>query len=384
MTLLMPGAFLLAGALLLAGCANSAIPETPTASPSPQNTPTPTRTATPKATPTFTLTPTSTITPTPTDTPTPTPTFTPSLTPTPLAIWTTKLLRDDSLPRAYLQDTCFYLRRRWAADGSAPGTVVVPVMFHSISKDDRPISDPKDISESQFLNFMQNAKIQGFRTITTQQLHDFLYENAPIPEKSIILILDDRRPGVAENNFLPVLQEYDWTLTLAYIADPNSMQWAMQKIEDLNKTGRIDVQSHGYTGELYITDQSTEAEIQHEIWDSTTVLAANFGRRPLAFIWPGGNFTALSVSIARQGGYQLGFSAFSRGPILFNWVPQGAPERDINDPLMLLPRAWSNSMPVNIDQALKISEQARQQAELSFPAEADYYQTYCGGTLARR
>ena len=287
------------------------------------------------------------------------------------------------MPVSYLQEPCFYLARRWAANASRPGTVVVPVMFHSVTKDGRPISDPKDISETQFLNFMYYADKQGFKTITTEQLKNFLLYNAPIPEYSMILILDDRRPGVINNNFMPLLDKYDWKLTPAYIADPDHFEWAMDCIETLHQSGPLDVQSHGYTGELYITAESSEEEIRHEILDSTAVIEEHFGHRPRAFIWPGGNFTAQAVNIAREGGYQLGFTAFSRGPLMFNWIPQGELERAVNDPLMLLPRAWSNSMPVNLDQAMKISAEAKAQAEQSFAQDAQYFRTYCNGELSR-
>jgi hypothetical protein len=285
-------------------------------------------------------------------------------------------------PLSYLADTCLYLNRRWSLDASPPGTVVVPVMFHSIYRAGREVSDPKDIPEDQFQAFVQYANYLGFETITTAQLLDFLENNAPIPPRSMILIIDDRRPGVVREHFLPVLQTNDWKLTLAYIVDPNSMQWAMQEVQRLfTESGRLEVQSHGYTGQLYITDQTTPEEIQHEIWDSTPVIEANFGTSPLAFIWPGGNFSASAVQIARQGGYRLGFTAYSRGPLMFNWVPQGELEQAIADPLMLLPRAWSNSVNVNLDEALRISQEAVEAAKEQYPAEAAYYQTYCGAEL---
>jgi hypothetical protein len=255
-------------------------------------------------------------------------------------------------------------------------------MFHSIYRAGREVSDPKDIPEDQFQAFVQYANYLGFETITTAQLLDFLENNAPIPPRSMILIIDDRRPGVVREHFLPVLQTNDWKLTLAYIVDPNSMQWAMQEVQRLfTESGRLEVQSHGYTGQLYITDQTTPEEIQHEIWDSTPVIEANFGTSPLAFIWPGGNFSASAVQIARQGGYRLGFTAYSRGPLMFNWVPQGELEQAIADPLMLLPRAWSNSVNVNLDEALRISQEAVEAAKEQYPAEAAYYQTYCGAEL---
>ena len=371
-------AILLAVQLLL-GCSSKTPlaegPASPSAAPA---TATYTVTVSPTASSNPTLTATATHTPTPTQTPTPT------KTPEPLPVFTTKALRPGVVPLTYIPDACVYLNRRWAADASPPGTVVVPVMFHSIVKSGRPVTDPKDISEEQFQAFVLYANYLGFETITPQQLLGFLENNDPIPSRSMLLILDDRRPGVARDNFMPVLQANNWMLTLAYIADPNSMQWAMEEVKRLfTENGHLDVQSHGYSGQLYIIEQTTAEEIQHEIWDSTQVLESNFGQRPLAFIWPGGNFSALAVQVAREGGYRLGFTAYSRGPVMFNWVPQGELEQAIHDPRMLLPRAWSNSVNVNLDEAVKVAGQAVEEARQQYPSEAEYYRTYCGGELPK-
>jgi hypothetical protein len=340
----------------------------------------PTLTATQTLTPTASPTPTASLTPT--LSPTTTSTATPTLTPEPLPVFTTKALRPGVAPLAYLPDACTYLSRRWAVDASPPGTVVVPVMFHSIVQSGRAVTDPKDISVEQFQAFVQYANYLGFETITTAQLLDFMENNAPIPPRAMLLILDDRRPGVVREHFMPVLQANDWTLTLAYIADPNSMQWAMDEILRLfTDFGHLEVQSHGYTGQLYIVEETSAEEIQNEIWESTTVLEEKFSQRPLAFIWPGGNFSALAAQIAREGGYRLGFTAFSRGPLMFNWVPQGEPEQEIADPLMLLSRAWSNSVNVNLDEAVRVGEQAVESARQQYAYEAEYYSTYCGGEL---
>jgi peptidoglycan/xylan/chitin deacetylase (PgdA/CDA1 family) len=350
----------------------------------PTPTPMPPTTVASTATPAATRTPPATATPSPTPPNPPTTTPTRTLSPTPsataedLPIFLTNQLRPGVLPRPYLADPCFYLSQRWSPQASAPGTVVLPVMFHSIYQTGRASSDPKDISEEQFQAFVRYAHNLGFETITTAQLLQFLTTNAPIPPRSMILILDDRRPGVVRDHFLPVLAQYDWTLTLAYIADRDSFQWAMEEVRQMAvESGRLDVQSHGYSGQVYITEQTPAQAIRDEIWLSTPALAEVFGQTPLAFIWPGGNFTALAVQIAREGGYQVGFSAYSRGPLLFNWVPQGEPEQAIGDPLMLLPRAWSNSVNVNLDVALTVSEQAIADAKARYAAEASYARTYC-------
>ena len=343
----------------------------------------------PSATVTLTVAPTQTIPPTLTASPSPsasaTPTRIPSLTPTlaPLETFTTRLLRPGIQPQNYLGESCSYLHMRWSAEGSSPGTVVVPVMFHSIVQNGTQVLDPnKDITADQFNAFVYYAHRLGFETITTHQLFDFLKNNAAIPARSMLIIVDDRRPGMIREWLVPVLDEFEWTVTAAYIADPNSLDWAWNMMEQIFTAGRMDVQSHGYTGRLYILPETPVDEIQNEIWSSTTVLEQHFGIRPIAFIWPGGNFTPLSIQVAREGGYELGFTAYSRGPILFNWIPLGEEERVVNDPLMVLPRAWSSAVNVNLDEAVKIAEQAAAFAQQNFPAEATWYHTYCGGEIS--
>jgi hypothetical protein len=256
-------------------------------------------------------------------------------------------------------------------------------MFHSIVQDGSQLADPnKDITATQFNNFIEYAQHLGFETITTQELLDFLTANTPIPPRSMMIIVDDRRPGLIRDWLMPVLEQMDWTATSAYIADPNSFSRAWELMDQLYTSGRLDVQSHGYTGQLYIVPETPLDQIQNEILNSTPVLEDHFGVRPIAFIWPGGNFTPLSVQVARQGGYELGFTAYSRGPLLFNWIPLGEEERSVNDPLMVLPRAWSSAVNVNLDEAVKVSEQAAAFAEINFPVEAAWYKTYCGGELS--
>jgi hypothetical protein len=349
--------------------------------PTPVFTPLPSKTVTVTQTSTSTQPATSTIKPSPSKTSTQTRTPTASATLTPLEGFTSRLLREGVLPESYLEDQCAFLQLRWSDEGSEPGTVVVPIMFHSIVQNGTRINDPKDITGEQFLSFVNYARSLGFETITTGELLEFMTKNARIPLRSMIIIVDDRRPGLIREWLMPVLEENDWTVTSAYIADPDSLLWAWDLMDQLFTTGRMDVQSHGYTGQLYIVPETSEEQIKKEIWNSTPVLEEHFGTRPIAFIWPGGNFTPLSVRIAREGGYELGFSAYSRGPLMFNWVPQGEEERAVNDPLMVLPRAWSSAVNVNLDEAVKISEQAVTFAEQNFQTEADWYRTYCGGEI---
>ncbi len=282
-------------------------------------------TKTPGATVTFTVSPTTpqlptfTKSPRPSEIPTLTSTSTrvPTLTPTlaPLELFTTRSLRPDIQPQAYLEDICSYLQMRWSAEGSQPGTVVVPIMFHSIVQNGTLIADPnKDITADQFTAFVTYARHLGFETITTQELLDFLTNNSSIPPRSMMIIVDDRRPGLIREWLMPVLEEYDWTVTAAYIADPNSLDWAWNLMEQLFTSGRIDVQSHGYTGNVYIVPETPIDKIKNEIWNSTPVLDGAFWHTSDCIHLAGREFHSIKCPDCPPGRVQAGIYC------LFAWT----------------------------------------------------------------
>ena len=93
---------------------------------------------------------------------------------------------------------------------------------------------------------------------------------------------------------------------------------------------------------------------------------------------------------ARLLGYQLGFTANSRGPVLYNWIPladeldpqrpQYTPEGQINDPLMTLPRYSSDQVYTAIDQVRAIGDEAAAFAQAHKEMEQSYYEIVCRET----
>src|SRR3989304_4306339 len=158
----------------------------------------------------------------PTKPPKPTKTPTMATTPEPAAplpeTFDSEVLRGGIDPVQYMQGSCEYLGRRWDPAGALPGTVVAPIMFHSILEGNGTPTLSQDINFKMFEDLIRQAEDLGYETITTKQLLNFLLKNAKIPPRSMILILDDRRPGTVEDDFLPILEKNDWTLTLAWIA----------------------------------------------------------------------------------------------------------------------------------------------------------------------
>ncbi len=324
------------------------------------------------ATPSRTLIPSNTPSPTTTNTQLP-----PTVTATPydLTYFTNLDLYPGVIPVNYIEVTCSYLENRWGDGKSSPGTIVVPIMFHSVAKPGREITDTTTISMAYFEYFMEFAIEQGFSTVTVDELIGFLDSNQKIPELSMILILDDRRPGVTEL-FMPYLEENDWTLTLAWPTTDATGDALWDRMEGLASSGRLDVQSHGHD-HIYIQDYTAQEEIEEEIYQPIEVIQEHFNTTPQAIIWPGGNFTQTSVDMASEAGFEVGFTVFSRGPLMFNWIPQGEKEQALGAPLLLLPRYWSTAADVALIEAIKINEAAKKDAAAVKTDEIYYYETYC-------
>lgn len=368
--------------------------------------------------------PTATPTPLP---PSPTP-IPPSPTPTIVrtppalpAIFTTNLIDSLDTPHTYIQDTCQYLRLRWDPNNAAPGTVVMPIMYHSITGDDRTLANDYAIHSSELVRTLEHAHETGFETVTAAQLADFLYNNAKIPKRSLILIQDDRPPGALRDAFGPFLEKYGWTMTWAWpiadtdhrppspIANPKpgeTFKTLWEQIEAYYATGLVDMQSHGYVHNIPISPDSSDDYIHHEMVDSRNALREHFyckdhttgqaianctSAEPIAYIWAGGGFSKRGAELGREAGYKLGFTTQPRGPIQFNWIPLGdendprrpmwVAEGPIGDPLMTLPRYWSTDAAYRLDEVANIGEEASKYAAANKAVELEYYDIVCKPTL---
>jgi hypothetical protein len=346
----------------------------------------------------------------PTVTPTPTPTATPTLTPTPIRTpptlptpFASDLLNPVDSPHTYIENTCQYLKSRWDPNNSAPGTVVMPIMFHSIT--DGEINHEFQIKAGAVTELLNDLKNQGFETITADQLAAFLQHNAKIPPRSVLLIVDDLKTDeYYRKHFVPVLQEYHWTVTNAWISEPEASKRVRDGNVALQNEGWVDHQAHGVIHNINITEFkpgtlittdlygtiSAEQFVHNEIEGSMKAVTETFGKAPVAYIWPGGNFSALGVKVAREAGFQIGFTVNPRGPIMFNWVPlseKADPNRPsfnsegyIKDPLMVLPRYWDIDAATHLDAVRQIGKQAAEYAQTNKQTELDYYDIVCKNT----
>lgn len=326
----------------------------------------------------------------PTTTPIPSPTALrtpPALPPT----FSSNALNPLDVPHTYIQDSCQYLKDKWTSTNSAPGTIVMVVMFHTISKDRATATN--EISNQDFQKLMNDLHDMGFQAIYMQQLEDFLYTNAKIPQRSVILIQDDRHS--AQNftdHFLQFFQEWGWPVINGWISLDDSIGRAdLPENVALSTQGWVDYQAHGVVHNIPIGLSSSDAYIHSELYGSMQYIQQHFNKTPIAYIWPGGGFSPKGVQVARQAGYKLGFTTNPRGPVMFNWVPQSDqndPQRpyflsegSANDPLMTLPRYWDVDARTHLDTVRQISNDATAFAQQNKATELEYYDIMCAPTL---
>jgi hypothetical protein len=326
---------------------------------------------------------------------TPAETSTPPTTPTAVrtppalpAAFTSPALNPLDPPHTYIEDSCQYLRDKWTSTNSTPGTIVLVVMFHSIEKGVETASDPKNIGSGDFRRLMNALHDMGFQAINASQLADFLDSNAKIPERSVVLIQDDRHSASNYADwFLPYWEQWQWPVINAWINALGADDPVLAENVSLAQQGWVDYQSHGVVHNIPMSDSSTDEYLTGELQGSITNMQQHFNKTPIAIIWPGGGFGPRPVQVARKFGYRLGFTVNPRGPIMYNWVPLAdqtdparpisIPEGPVNDPRMVLPRYWPTQVLGNLDGIRVMGEQASAYAAQNKATELEYYDIVC-------
>jgi len=327
------------------------------------------------------------IVPQPTETPLPsaTPVRTPPTLP---PAFTTGILNPVDVPHTYIADTCQYLQNKWNPNNAAPGTVVMVVMFHSITQD--AVASGIQITGADQRKLMNDLNEQGFQAITTEQLANFMEHNAYIPPRSVLLVVDDRHFAEYFNtHFRPFYEQFGWPVVNAYIAkDERPDLWAENAV--LAAEGWVDYQAHGVVHNINMDDNSTDEYLTSELQGAIINIQKYYNKTPIAIIWPGGNFGLRPVQFARDYGYRLGFTVNPRGPLMYNWVPQAdaydpgrpsyIPEGPVGDPLMTLPRYWDVDARDHLDSVRVIGNEAAAYAEQNKATELEYYDIVCAPT----
>lgn len=129
-------------------------------------------------------------------------------------------------------------------ESNKPGeSVQVPIlMYHDISYLGSGYSKTPEVFRRQ----MQELKDAGFHTVTYAQLIDFVENGTPLPDKPIVISVDDGYRSSYEYLY-PILQELDMKAEIALIGGAiQYADWGMKwdQVREMADSGLVSFQAH--------------------------------------------------------------------------------------------------------------------------------------------
>mgnify|MGYP003672086037 CR=1 FL=1 len=184
----------------------------------------------------------------------------------------------------------------------------VSLIYHRFGENNIPSTN---IRLEQFRAHLDHLQQGGFEVISLQQAHDFLENGAELPNKAVLITIDDAYLSVYTEAY-PLLQEYDFPFTVFVATDPvdqkldGYMSW--EQMREM-QAGGVTFANHSATHESLLRRLDGEREndwlkrIEADIDKSMTRLNQELDPFPGAFAYPYGEFDAQAGNLLRKKGY---------------------------------------------------------------------------------
>lgn len=146
----------------------------------------------------------------------------------------------------------------------------------------------------------------GYHTITPAQLKAYLTEDAPLPDKPVMLTFDD---GYIDNyvHAWPILKKYDMTATIFIITGlvdkPRYLSW-----DNIQKMSAAGISFGDHTVSHKPLSSLNTQQIQYEITASKTQLENHLGKTVDFIAYPEGSYDDRVESAVKAVGYTGGFT----------------------------------------------------------------------------
>jgi peptidoglycan/xylan/chitin deacetylase (PgdA/CDA1 family) len=214
------------------------------------------------------------------------------------------------------------LKDRNRAGLSPEGFQTIPVLtYHRFAENcDSPLCMPAATFELQ----MQYLKKNGYHAITAEQLLAFLEYRERLPEKSVLITMDDGYRSVYEIAY-PILKKYGFTATLfiyTSFVGASRMAITWEQLKEMQRSG-FTIGSHSiYHSDLTRlkegeTEQEYLARIKEELYGSKKIIDQKLGQNTYIFAYPFGYYDQRSIQTAREAGYKIAMSVKRGGNPFF-------------------------------------------------------------------
>lgn len=209
--------------------------------------------------------------------------------------------------------------------------VNLPVlMYHSVLKNSSK-SGKYVITPQKFEEDLIYLKQKGYTTVSAKQLIQYVYDNAPLPEKPVVITFDD---GMYNNYeyILPILEKYDSCAIFSVVGsytDEYSQNNIVQPaysylrwcdIQEISESPHIEFGNHSYnfhsiTPSRYGTQKNKyedSLEYINVFYQDTQKMQsefyANCNYRPVIYTYPFGSYSKESSRVLKKMGFLVTFS----------------------------------------------------------------------------
>ncbi len=214
------------------------------------------------------------------------------------------------------------LKERKRGGLSADGFQTIPILtYHRFAED---CSSPLCMPSSTFERQMRYLKENGYHVITAEELSAFLEYRRGLPQKSVLITMDDGFRSVYHIAY-PILQKYGYKATLfvyTSFVGVSRMAITWNQLKEMKANG-FTIGSHTINhsdltrpkqGE---NDQAHLARVKEELYGSKKIIDRKLGQDTHFLAYPFGFYDQRSIQIARQAGYRLAMSVKRGGNPFF-------------------------------------------------------------------
>ncbi len=188
--------------------------------------------------------------------------------------------------------------------GNYSWTLKVPIlMYHYISippDDANKYRKDLSVAPQDFRQQMEYLAKNGYETIDLYDLSLAITNKKDLPEKPVIITLDD---GYRDNytNAFPILQEYGLKATFFIVTEfidknlGNYMTWDM--VKEMSASG-MQIESHSKTHpDLSVNEKE---HVIYEVLGSMETIEAHTGKRSRFFCYPGGRYNETTIEVVNE------------------------------------------------------------------------------------
>ncbi|ABR74226.1 poly-beta-1,6-N-acetyl-D-glucosamine N-deacetylase PgaB [Actinobacillus succinogenes] len=206
---------------------------------------------------------------------------------------------------------------------------------------------PQTISAQTLITHFNWLRNNGYKPVSLQQIMDARNGRQPLPKKAVLLTFDDGYESFYKVIY-PLLKAYNYPAVYAIVTDwintPSNrkISYGSQKLNrsefvtwrqlrEMQASGLVEMASHtndlhhgikanpagsslpaviapAYRNGKYETSTEYKNKLRKDFQQSYDLLKKNVGVAPRAMIWPYGHFTATSVNIAKDVGFDVHMS----------------------------------------------------------------------------